>query len=86
MGDLRFNEWQAVDGTPVLRFNAGELQVWDGAAWGPAGANPVAFEYLVIAGGGSGSSGNGAGGAGGYRCNVSGEASGGGGVAEAPLN
>ena len=33
MGDLRFNEWQAVDGTPVLRFNAGELQVWDGAAW-----------------------------------------------------
>jgi len=86
MGDLRFNEWQDVDGNKILRSNAGVLEVWDGAAWGPAGANPVAFEYVVVAGGGSGSSGNGAGGAGGYRCNVPGESSGGGGIAESALN
>lgn len=35
----RFDTWQAADGTNVARFNAGELQVWDGAAWvEPAGA------------------------------------------------
>jgi hypothetical protein len=48
-------------------------------------------EYLVVAGGGSGGGGSsvngagGGGGAGGYRCSVSGELSGGGAFAEAPL-
>jgi hypothetical protein len=33
----KFDTWQAADGTNVARFSGGELQVWDGAAWGPAG-------------------------------------------------
>ena len=33
----RFDTWQAADGTNVARFTTGELEVWDGAAWGPAG-------------------------------------------------
>jgi len=31
---LKFNEWQDVGGTPVMRINAGVLEVWDGSAWG----------------------------------------------------
>ena len=38
MTTLKFDEWQDVGGTPVLRIEAGVLEVWDGAAWGPAGA------------------------------------------------
>ena len=33
----RFDTWQAADGTNVARFSGGELQVWNGSAWGPAG-------------------------------------------------
>ena len=44
----------------------------------------LTVEYLVIAGGGAGGT-SGGGGAGGYRCSVSGESSGGGASAEAPL-
>ena len=47
----------------------------------------VPVEYLVIGGGaGAGYFWGGGGGAGGYRCNVSGESSGGGLSAEAPLS
>jgi hypothetical protein len=55
---------------------------------GAAGSTPsgVLVEYLVIAGGGGGAYDNGGGGgAGGYRCNVSGENSGGGASAEPAL-
>ena len=83
----RFDTWQAADGTNVARFSGGELQVWDGSAWGPAGG--ISVEYLVIAGGGGGGVGNGrgqgGGGAGGYRNSVSGEDSGGTATAESPL-
>lgn len=34
----KFDTWQAADGTNVARFSGGELQVWDGAAWGAPGA------------------------------------------------
>jgi hypothetical protein len=58
---------------PVLL--RGALEVWDGAAWGPAGAS---VEYVVVAGGGGGGSYRaGGGGAGGYRSSVEGESSGG---------
>lgn len=33
----RFDTWQAADGTNVARYNAGQLEVWDGSAWGPTG-------------------------------------------------
>jgi len=59
----RFDTWQAADGTNVARFSGGELQVWDGAAWGPAGAIPV--EFLIAGGGGGGGHGGSNGGGGG---------------------
>ena len=34
MTTLKFNEWQDVGGNPVMRINAGVLEVWDGSAWG----------------------------------------------------
>ena len=36
MTSLQFDEWQDSGGTPVLRFNAGALEVWDGSAWAAA--------------------------------------------------
>ena len=86
----KFDTWQAADGTNVARFNAGQLEVWDGSAWG----SPVTVavtDYLVIAGGGGGGESVGpaapgaGGGAGGYRCSVPGEDSGGGASAEYTL-
>ena len=76
----RFDTWQAADGTNVARFSGGELQVWDGAAWG-APVSAIEFDYLVIAGGGGAGDGgsldiNGGGGGGGYLCSVTGENSG----------
>jgi len=37
MTTLKFDEWQDVGGTPVLRINAGVLEIWDGAEWSEAG-------------------------------------------------
>jgi len=30
----RFDTWQAADGTNVARFSGGQLETWDGSAWG----------------------------------------------------
>jgi len=88
----RFDTWQAADGTNVARFNSGELQVWDGAAWAKAGG--IAVEYVIVAGGAGGGActrdgsfgvGGPGGGAGGYRSNVLGENTGGGVTAENSL-
>ena len=51
MTSLQFDEWQDAGGTPVLRFNAGALQAWNGSSW--VGI-PVAVNYVVVAGGGGG--------------------------------
>ena len=62
----RFDTWQAADGTNVARFSGGQLETWDGSAWGPAGA-PILVDYVVVAGGGGGNNTlGGGGGAGGY--------------------
>jgi hypothetical protein len=66
---VRFDEWQDATGTPVLRFNLGVVEVWDGSAWVPAGAPE--FEYVTVGGGAGGYGtgnhfGGGGGGAGGY--------------------
>jgi len=71
MTTLKFDEWQDVGGTPVLRINAGVLEAWDGSAWVPGGI-PLTLEWLVVAGGGGGGGTGGAaggagGGAGGFR-------------------
>ena len=55
MTSLQFDEWQDAGGTPVLRFNAGALQAWNGSAWAAAGAvAPFTVGYLAVAGGGGG--------------------------------
>lgn len=41
MTTLQFDEWQDNGGTPVLRINAGALEVWDGAAWTSPGVGTL---------------------------------------------
>jgi len=70
MTTLKFDEWQDVGGTPVMRINAGVLEVWDGSAWAGAGRGFTNVPYLLIGGGGAGGTGAsycaGGGGAGGF--------------------
>ena len=42
MTSLQFDEWQDAGGTPVLRFEAGVLEAWNGSAWVGAGVFGVA--------------------------------------------
>ena len=85
MTTLQFDEWQDAGGTPVLRFEAGVLEAWDGSAWAAAGVVGTPVEYLICGGGGGPGAGGfgggyrgGGGGAGGYLANIDGESSGGG--------
>jgi hypothetical protein len=77
-----------VEGQFSFRTDDDVVEFWDGSAWVELSTGGVEFSYLVVGGGagGGGSNtdggGNGGGGAGGYRCNVSGENTGGGITAE----
>jgi hypothetical protein len=85
----------ALGTTPVIAPKAigGNVIDFDGTYWIHTFTSSGTFtpqvglncEYLVIAGGGGGSGPGGGGGAGGYRCNVSGESSGGGASAESSM-
>jgi hypothetical protein len=72
-----------VHGQVAFRKDSDVLEFYDSNDWVPLGLPGIEVEYLIVAGGGGGGGGfSGGGGAGGYRCNVVGEASGGGLLAE----
>jgi hypothetical protein len=78
-----------VEGQFAFLKDTDQLTYYSGSAWEDFESGLPEFNFLVVAGGGSGAAGNGrapsGGGAGGYRCSVTGESSGGSAVAESSV-